>query len=235
MHAVRFSVAVLLGTIAFHGQAVAVCRLPPPKLCQVLFHNDIAVRGIVKAVTPYSDPDDPEGIAGWRYDVDVLDTYKGTPATRIAIKSDNTTSRLVLAAGKEYVIFAVSTSEAGVFDAWSNCGPVQNVDGQRPSRHLVQSIRRTLAASVSTVEGEVRDRHWGLVKAVPVTISSERGMRKTVRTNAAGTFRMTVQPGRYMIQFPDDYRESSYSFYGLPEKPVSLAAGQCAQIQLQAR
>ena len=215
--------------------AFALSPQPPSKTCKVLFDNSIAIHGVVRDVTSEVDTDDAEGITGWRYEIDVLNVYRGRAVgDRIIVKSENTTARLVLEPGRGYLIFASETAEPGVYTASNNGDGVQGVDGELFTRMREREIDDALRANLSTVEGEVRDENWSVLAAVPIEVVGH-GRRCTVKTDARGRFRLTVSPGRYDIHFPAAFRETDYSRYGVSSNSIVLVAGQCAQIQLQGK
>ncbi len=215
--------------------ALAICRLPAAKLCQVLFDSDIAFHGRVLKVVPIiNKTDDPDGLEGWLYEVDVIKLYRGTAFKRVTIKSENSSGRLLLTAGRDYILFGAATAEPRVFEAWNNCEGNQGIDGEPFSKALAKDIDNALASKTSSVEGEVRDRKWVLEKSVPIKIAGN-GVERTVVTDQSGRFQLTVSPGQYQLTAPTAYQETSYSYYGVPESPIFLLPGQCAQIQLQSQ
>lgn len=213
--------------------ALAICRLPAAKLCQVLFDSDIAFHGRVRKVVPIiNKTDDPYGLEGWLYEVDVIKLYRGTAFNRVTIKSGNSSGRLLLFAGRDYILFGAATDEPRVFEAWNNCEGIQGVDGEPFSKMLVKDIYKALASTTSSIEGEVRDRKWEPERSVPIKIAGN-GVERTAVTDQSGRFQLTVSPGQYQLSAPPEYQETSYSYYGVPESPIFLLPGQCAQIQLQ--
>lgn len=213
--------------------AFAICRLPAAKLCQVLFDSDIAFHGRVRKVVPIiNKTDDPDGLEGWLYEVDVIKLYRGTAFSHVTIKSENSSGRLLLSVGRDYILFGAATAEPHVFEAWNNCEGVQGVDGEPFSKALVNDIYRVLASKTSSIEGEIRDQTWEPAKSVPITIAGN-GIKRSVVTDQNGRFQLTVSPGQYQLNAPPAYQETSYSYYGVPESPIFLLPGQCAQIQLQ--
>jgi hypothetical protein len=229
----RTLIAAML-TVAAAPHAFAISSLPPSKTCKVLFANSITIHGVVRDVTPDVDTvNDPEGIDGWRYGIDVLKVYRGRPTgNRIIVKSENTTARLVLEPSKDYLIFASETAEPGVYAAWNNGDGVQGTDGEPFTHMRAREIDDALRATRSTVEGEVRDEDWRVLAAVPIEVVGH-GTKRTIKTDSEGRFRLEVSPGRYDIHFPATFRETDYSGYGVPRNSIVLVAGQCAQIQLQ--
>lgn len=220
--------------IVMAPDAFAISPEPAPKTCKVLFSSSIAIHGVVRDATAEVDTaNDPDGIEGWRYSIDVLKVYRGRPiGNRIIVRSENTTARLVLERGKDYLIFASETAEPGVYFASNNGDGVQGGDGEPFTSMRAKEIEDTLRAKSSTVEGEVRDENWEVLAAVPIEVVGN-GVRRRVRSDAQGHFRVQVSPGRYELHFPTAFRETSYSRYGVPDNRIALVAGQCAQIQLQ--
>ena len=86
--------------------ALAFCKDPPARLCQILFHHDLVVYGEVIKKEILKDADDPEGIAGWLYSINVLKAYRGTPEKTVIVRSENASDRLVLEPGRKYIVFA---------------------------------------------------------------------------------------------------------------------------------
>lgn len=229
----RKIIAALCCAMLWPQSALAICRLPAAKLCQVLFDSDIAFHGRVRKVVPIiNKTDDPDGLGGWLYEVDVIKLYRGTAFNRVTIKSENSSGRLLLSVGRDYILFGAATAEPRVFEAWNNCEGIQGVDGEPFSKALVNDIYKALASKTSSIEGEVLDRKWESEKSVPITIAGN-GVERTVVTDQSGRFQLTVSPGQYQLSAPPAYQETSYSHYGVPENPIFLLPGQCAQIQLQ--
>lgn len=74
------------------------CTAPEPDLIVLARVTEAEVR---------SSLDDPEGVAGWIYYLDILDTQNSPmQLKRAAVFSDNTTARVLLDVGKTYVLFA---------------------------------------------------------------------------------------------------------------------------------
>src|SRR5271169_3522032 len=89
------------------GSAHAYCEDPRPKLCHVFYSNDLVVHAKVSAIHDVVDKeDDPEGVEGWLYYLDVLKVYRGKPRKKLVVYSSNSTSRVLLKPGREYIVFA---------------------------------------------------------------------------------------------------------------------------------
>jgi len=217
--------------------ASAFCEQPRTKICQVIFANDLVVRANVERTEIIQDEDDPEGVAGWRYDLKVQKTYRGQVSKSVVVTSLNTTSRLLLTTGKEYIVFA-SKSAGSEYEAGNYYGEVQGIDGEPFSSQTEKKIVEVLNGTSSVIEGEVRDSTWKLASGAVLTISGEES--KTVTVGIGGSFRIEVKPGTYRITAPPNLRVTIYSPDGVPADPysneiapITLVGGQCMQIQLQ--
>lgn len=81
-------------------------QTPPAIECAAPESDLIALARVTEAEVR-SSLDDPEGVTGWIYYLDILDTQNSPMRLkRAAVFSDNTTARVLLDVGKTYVLFA---------------------------------------------------------------------------------------------------------------------------------
>lgn len=222
----------------FSGSASAICQQPAPKLCNVLFSNNLTVHAKVLKIKNIIDKDDPEGLAGWLYYLDVIKVFRGKTGKKLVVRSENTTSRVLLKKGKEYIVFA-SKSHDGGFNIWNYCEGVQDVDGEIYSRKMELKIKQLLNEKTSSIEGEVCDKNWNLSSGAVLTVIGN-GVSQNVTVDKNGLFSVKVEPGTYQILIPKNLHVTTYSYNVIDPlsdeiKPLSLVAGQCVQIQLQER
>lgn len=220
------------------GSASALCQQPPPKLCNIFFSSDLVVHAKVDKSEIFKDENDPDGIAGWLYYLDVLKVYRGTIGKTLVVSSSNDTSRLLLSPGSEYIVFA-SKHRDGSYRVGSTCGDIQGIDGEPYSMGLETKIQELLNGTSSVIEGEVRDSNWNFMSGAELTVIGNK-TSQTVIVDKNGFFSVTVEPGTYKVLIPNNLTLTIYSFYVSGEslneiRPLTLIGGQCVQIQLQER
>ncbi len=218
------------------GSAGAFCEQPPAKLCNVFFSNELVIHAKVIKSEVLKKKGDPG--AGWLYYLEVLKTYRGKVGKLVTVSSENTTARLLLKPGNEYIVFA-SRNPDGTYEAGNYCGEVQPVDGEPYSARLEQQIRELASQTSCVIEGEVRDSNWNLVSGAKLEIRGSN-IRKKVTVDKNGLFSVTIPPGTYKVLIPKNLHVTEYSMSvagkDLDEiRPLSIVAGQCVQIQLQER
>lgn len=103
-----FFLVALLGVTDW---ANAVCPEKPVSLCEIVREQPVVVRAKVASTQLLVDEDDPEGVAGWIYHLDVVKDYRNGKSRRLAVMSENTTARISLETGREYLVFASRNSE----------------------------------------------------------------------------------------------------------------------------
>ncbi|CAK8713425.1 MAG: hypothetical protein CDV28_102181 [Candidatus Electronema aureum] len=82
--------------------------------------SDWVVRGRVESIQLVKDSDDPEGIAGWLYHLNVITTYRGTAKPSLIVFSSNTTSRIVLNQDGDYFVF-ISKASGELLETGNEC------------------------------------------------------------------------------------------------------------------
>ena len=226
-------------TVVQNEYASASCEGAHPKLCNMLFSYDLIIRARVIETEIVKDKNDPNGVAGWKYTVNVLKSYRGAPEKKAAVRSKNTSTRLLLTPGKEYVIFASRRAD-GNYEAGNYCGGIQGIDGEPYSSTLETQIQDLLNSSgPSFIEGEVRDKNFKPVSGAALYVKG-KGFSKRILVENDGSFSLKVKPGTYTVTHPNNLEVSEYSPDGHNPDPHSeeippktLVSGQCMQIQLQ--
>ena len=112
----------LVALFSIAGAANAHCPERPVSLCQMVAQNPVVVRAKVTSIQRLVDEDDPDGVAGWIYHLDVIKNYRYGKPGRLAVMSENTTSRISLETGNEYMVFASRNSE-GQLETGNYCDP----------------------------------------------------------------------------------------------------------------
>jgi len=112
----------LIALFGIAGSVNAVCPEKPFSLCEIVAENPVVVRARVASIQRLVDEDDPEGVVGWVYHLDVLKDYRHGKARHLAVMSNNTTSRVSLEAEKEYIVFASRNGE-GQLEIGNYCAP----------------------------------------------------------------------------------------------------------------
>ncbi len=229
-------IACVLLAMPLCQSVYAFCERPPAKLCNVFFSNDLVVHAkVTKIETVYEGGD---FVTGWLYHLQVLKTYRGRAGTSITVYSENTTARLLLQPGKEYIVFA-SRNEKGRYEAGNYCGEVQHDDGEPYSTKLEDRIRELISQKSSVIEGEVVDKNWNLISGVKLTVTGN-DTREDVTVDKSGHFSITVAPGSYQVLLPKSLHVTDYSWSVADKdsdkiRPLYVVGGQCVQIQLQER
>jgi hypothetical protein len=235
----RLILLVIFINMAQFENALAFCENPPAKLCNILFSNDLVIHAKVVKTEIFKDKDDPDGIAGWLYYINVLKVYRGTTEKKVIVRSENTTARLLLKPGKEYIVFASRLPDA-TYEAGFYCGGIQGIDGEPYSSVLEAQIQNLLKSSgPSFIEGEVRDKNFKLISGAVFTVTG-KGFSKQITVDKHGFFNLIVPPGSYKVTLPKNLKVTVYSPNGhnpdphsdeIP--PKSLVSGQCMQLQLK--
>jgi hypothetical protein len=208
-------------------------------LCNILFSNDLVIHAKVVKTEIFKDKDDPDGIAGWLYHINVLKAYRGTTEKKVIMRSDNTTARLLLKPGKEYIVFASRLPDA-TYEAVNYCGGIQGAEGEPFSNLLEAQIQNLLKSSgPSFIEGEVRDKDFKLTTGAVLTVTG-KDFSEQVTADKHGFFNLKVPPGTYKVTLPKNLEVTIYSPNGHNPEPHSdkippniLVSGQCMQLQLQ--
>jgi hypothetical protein len=113
---------ILMALLDVTDWANAVCPEKPVSICQVVRQNPVVVRAKVASMQRLVDEDDPQGVAGWMYHLDVIKDYRNGKSRRLAVMSENTTARISLETGREYIVFASRNSE-GQLETGNYCDP----------------------------------------------------------------------------------------------------------------
>ena len=109
------------------GAALAVCPEKPMSICEIVRMNSFVAHVRVSSTQHLHDEDDPEGLAGWLYHFDVVRSYRDRSISKAAAYSVNTTARLVLKTGKEYIVFAGKDGE-GILETGNYCDPYTEME-----------------------------------------------------------------------------------------------------------
>ena len=116
MTRIIFSLLIAL----FSTAVAAVCPEQPISLCEMVRESDWVVRGKVEAIQLVKDTDDPEGVAGWLYHLNVRTTYLGSAKPSLIVFSENSTSRVVLEKDGDYFVF-VSKMQEELLETSNQC------------------------------------------------------------------------------------------------------------------
>lgn len=117
------AVLCLFGTCA----AQAVCPEKAISLCEIVMMNSFVAHAKVSSTQHLHDDDDTEGLAGWLYQLDVIRNYRHRAITKAAVHSANTSARLVLQTGKEYIVFGSRDAE-GNLETGNYCDPYTEME-----------------------------------------------------------------------------------------------------------
>jgi hypothetical protein len=127
----------LIALFGFTDWANAACPEKPVSICEVVRQNPVVVRAKVASTQRLVDEDDPQGVAGWMYHLDVIKDYRNGKSRRLAVMSENTTARINLETGNEYIVFASRNSE-GQLETGNYCDPTasEKFDGKTEQKVL---------------------------------------------------------------------------------------------------
>ncbi len=114
-----------LSLAVYSAKTFALCTGQPLSVEQEWAASHWVLTGVVKNQRDITEPDDPQGVAATIYQIEINQLFKGkvpaadqTPAS-ISIHSENTSSRIVLETGQQYLLFVRSDAEYHYVDA---CG-----------------------------------------------------------------------------------------------------------------
>ncbi len=144
------------------------------------------------------------------FHLQVLKSYRGGISKSVTVFNENTTVRLLLKPGNDYIVFATRNHD-GVYEAVNYCGEVQNVDGEPYSAKLEERIQELKRQTSSVIEGEVRDRDWGIVLGARLTLVGNN-TKEDVTVDKDGHFSIAVAPGTYRVLIPGNLHVSDYSW-----------------------
>jgi len=127
---------------ALSGVASAVCPERPVPLCAIVAQSEVVVRAKVASVQRLVDEDDPDGVAGWIYHLNVIKDYRHKKTGLLAVMSENTSSRVSLESGKEYIVFAGPNAE-GRLETGNFCDPYSANKFDQATEQKVLACLRT--------------------------------------------------------------------------------------------
>ena len=78
--------------------------------------------GILEQAVDVSSPEDPQGIDHTLYTLKLGRAIKGQLPNRVIIRSDNSSSRFIIDAGAEYLLFMDEYRQEGFIDSCGNSG-----------------------------------------------------------------------------------------------------------------
>lgn len=216
----RLGAACLLWSCA--STAFAMCPHPTPKVCSSYFESDAVFVATVLSST-WGDED-------IRFQVKVTRVLRGSVGATAVVYSGNDSGRLQWQVGKTYVAFA--RQENGRLESGDDCGPLS--DAAKVS-DVVRQIEGLREAKGAVVEGQILPQA-GSGPVADLAIVVESGQRRyRGRPDAKGLFRISVPAGHFRVTFdPARAYQSDYNL-GTDLQDLSLADGQCAQVELVAR
>ena len=119
MSALKSLTFIFLGHIL--GHAHAVCLNGHPTVENEFQRSDDVVVARVLDSVAIRDPEEPDMVGRYRYNLHIQRSFKGRPAGRdIVIFSENTSSRFPMDVGEEYLLFIRQWSEGDAVDACGN-------------------------------------------------------------------------------------------------------------------
>ncbi len=118
---------IVLCSYAINAQALCYGR-QQPSVQQEFASSTFVLTGTVTKSQEISAPDDPQGVAATQYQIEINQLFKGkvpaagqSPAS-ISIHAENTSSRIVLETGQQYLLFVRSDAEYHYVDACGHSG-----------------------------------------------------------------------------------------------------------------
>lgn len=119
-------VMMVVGALLFCQQAAALCLSGHPSPRSEFSSSKYVLLGKVVAEKNISSPDDPTGISGTIYYIEVTLVFKGSVGTTVKIWSENTSSRFPMHIGSKYLLFLTETRTGEVFV--DSCGNSSRVE-----------------------------------------------------------------------------------------------------------
>lgn len=218
-------VAIIVATLLLSSVARGFCRDPQPRLCTILFSSDLVIHASVDSIRNLVDPDDPDGVTGWVYQLKVLRTYRGQAGSFVDVRTENASDRVSLEVGKEYFVFA-SRHPDGILETGSHCC---SYSGAPYTKAVEMEIESILVQTTSSIEGAVRNANRDPIQNVKITMAGSQGSLDAV-SDASGRFSAILAPGTYQISIPSGFQEDWMSFSHLSNGSISLQPGECAQL-----
>jgi hypothetical protein len=223
MNKIGFTIVFATVALSVTDTARAFCAAPPPKLCSAYFQADVVLRGKV-----LSEQRDEEYT---RYRIKVEKTFKGRPSPLRSVYTGNDSGGFYLDMGKEYVLFAERRENRLIIGC--NEQSLSEANTAVTSEEIGR-LQASKSAS-ATIEGQfVAASDFSLpMPGVSVTATGADGIHQVV-SDSEGLFLIQVPPGRYRVEVdPAVAEQTIYNLGYTNPKSISLAPGQCAQLQYQ--
>lgn len=202
--------------------AEAVCPKPAPRVCAEFFDADAVFIG--RVLDARTEPPRGNTHEGWTYRVRVSRRWRGAGRSDAMVFTENSSGRLPLEVGREYLLFASVTDGRLEITHCGNSGPV----GDRADR--IEELERLRGAKGAVIEGHVAARpDWTGVPSIEFRVLGE-GRTYTAVSGPDGWFRVPVPPGKYTVKAQTDDVDPFDLSYDDPES-LRLQRGECAELQ----
>lgn len=213
------------------SQAVALCRVPQPRLvCAEYFHSRGVVIARLDGVTPVKDT--YGGLSGAYYSMTVERELRGPVPRLFRIYEGNDTGRATFEwkPGDSYLLFLREEGPNGswMIDGCGNSGPS---NGKLKALQQIEAI--DAASDRVLIEGAV----GGVSSSIPlagvqVEVRGPGGVITAAETKFDGTFEIQVSPGTYQARAmePGKTFVAADLTYEDPDA-LFLEGGGCAQVQ----
>jgi len=218
-------VALLLFILA--SPAFSFHYEPYPQVTAEYFHSNAVFTGKVlseRAEMSEALSDGDRFTNGWWYSIQVSKVFLGQKKDVIEVYTENSSGRLRLEVGQEYLVFAI-TYNNGLEICYGG-----NTELLSKSKQKIEQLEQIPKMTDGEIEGRtVAQTHWKGIEGIKVTISGN-GKALSCTTDKDGWFHIRVEPGKYKATVEDLTIIPYDMSYDKPED-FEVKKGGCAEIQ----
>jgi hypothetical protein len=214
--------------------AKAFCQVPQPRLvCAEYFASQLVVESTLVRTRSLHDKDDPEGISGYEYTLQINQILRGKIAGKIHVYEGNDSGRATFdwVSGRKYLLFLFfSTSDkAWELDGCGNSGPLSEASSVLSEIAAIQAAR-----GGGVIHGVVRGSEHVSATTIPGVRVEAQGTtgHYAATTNEKGEFQISVPVGQYVVSAYKNgttFDTADFSYEDL--RKVRIEPGGCAQVE----
>ena len=168
------------------------CTLPIPTVTCEFLNSDAVFLGTVVSVKIAPARDDE--YQGWLYDLTVRQSFRGPHTKTIRVFTENSSGRLPLDLGKQYLIFAYEYN--GRLEI-TNCGNSSLISAAGPALRELQKLQipndAVIEGNISFLGSPGADAH---LEGIQITVRSGTTTASAI-SDRNGWFHLHVPPGTY--------------------------------------